>query len=220
MSSDFYLPDGTFYVGSYMTRAVSSYVDFNCESILDVGCGPGLQMEFYRSRGIDRAVGIDIDDDAKKACAELGFECLHVDLDNTELRLPFYDNEFDIVLCEQTLEHVKYPRLVAEELYRVANNKVLISVPGGRSFYSPNHIHFWFETDQLRIGLSDSPDSAFLPLNWVFAIEVVISKPADVHFGQVGFIVCVYKMVNTKELENVFFTPGDHFPIIVYNGKG
>jgi len=43
--------------------------------------------------------------------------------------LPFNDQEFDVVLCSETLEHVTNIKEATIELLRIAKNAVIISVP-------------------------------------------------------------------------------------------
>ena len=44
-------------------------------------------------------------------------------------KLPFGDREFDGTICIETLEHLESPNLIANELFRVTRNNVLISLP-------------------------------------------------------------------------------------------
>ena len=44
-------------------------------------------------------------------------------------QLPFKDNEFDVVLCSETIEHVTNYKHAIEELLRITKNTLIITVP-------------------------------------------------------------------------------------------
>ena len=48
---------------------------------------------------------------------------------NLEHRLPFQDNEFDVVVCNDVLEHVENKNALFAELLRVSRRYVLVSLP-------------------------------------------------------------------------------------------
>lgn len=59
-------------------------------------------------------------------------------------QLPYWDNQFDIILCTEVLEHVKYPELFAGEFKRVLKTDwlLLITVPQIWN-YHPYPQHFF-----------------------------------------------------------------------------
>jgi SAM-dependent methyltransferase len=86
--------------------------DLKWESLLDVGC----DQAHLRNR-VDNYVGIDI---AGKPDI----------LGNLEQGvLPFPDGTFDVVVCLDVLEHVQAAHAVIEEILRVSNKYVVISLP-------------------------------------------------------------------------------------------
>ena len=92
--------------------------DFRPESILIVGKGSGLVSEYLKLSGL-KTVTLDID------------ESLNPDIVASVLKMPFSDNEFDVVLCAQVLEHLPYedfPQALSE-IKRVAKNGSVISLP-------------------------------------------------------------------------------------------
>jgi ubiquinone/menaquinone biosynthesis C-methylase UbiE len=98
--------------------------------LLDLGAGAGI-VEQTRFRGLcAEAVGIDLDervlsnphlDAAKVASAE---------------QIPYPDASFDVVVCDNVLEHLEHPAIVLREVARVLR-------PGG-SFLAktPNRNHY------------------------------------------------------------------------------
>ena len=83
--------------------------------LLDVGCG-NAELRKYFGKGF--YTGIDV-----TAAADL-----KMNLDSVT-KLPFQDREFDATLCVETLEHLESPQSIANELFRVTKDRVLISLP-------------------------------------------------------------------------------------------
>jgi SAM-dependent methyltransferase len=97
--------------------------------ILEVGCGDGAMLRLLVAQGID-ARGVDASSSGIERCKTTGLnaQCLDVSVDG----LPFADDEFDAVLCLETLEHLMNPYYALQEVRRVL-------IPGGRFLCSvPN----------------------------------------------------------------------------------
>jgi ubiquinone/menaquinone biosynthesis C-methylase UbiE len=96
------------------------------KSILDVGCGGGIFVNYLLSSGrhYDRLCGIDRSNSAlqhvktEKKLAEVN-------------QLPFQNNEFHMVTCLEVLEHLSLNIYSSSlnELSRIAKKYILISVP-------------------------------------------------------------------------------------------
>lgn len=94
---------------------VDRYRGFLKKSILDVGCFEAPLRNMLK--GVEY-VGIDI----------VGKPDQIVDLEATE-RLPFEDNQFQCVICIEVLEHLDALHRVFEELRRVSDRYVIVSLP-------------------------------------------------------------------------------------------
>ena len=97
--------------------------------ILDVGCGLGQFLELCRRYNI-QAIGIEGSKRALDECKRRGVNVVEGDL---EQPLPFRDNTFDTIFCNQVIEHIHFDKqdLLFKECYRVLK-------PGGKAFfYSP-----------------------------------------------------------------------------------
>src|SRR3954451_813440 len=71
---------------------------------LDLGCGDGRLTAELRAR---RIVGADVSDIAlERARTRLAKLDVHLVPLTPDRRLPFRDNEFELVLCAETIEHV------------------------------------------------------------------------------------------------------------------
>jgi len=100
-----------------------SLIDFGC-SVLNVGCGrTDWNVRVQRLRRVQRIQAVDISDIAVAYQINKGIICIRGEVQN----IPFPDNEFDIVVCFDVLEHIP-PQDIdrsIKELMRVASKKVI-----------------------------------------------------------------------------------------------
>lgn len=96
-------------------------------NVLDFGCGRGKVVELLRNQGLE-SYGIEID---RKAIRESinNDTSPYITLYDGEFPLPYQNNEFDNIICIEVLEHIPNFKEAIKELYRVSNNKVIITVP-------------------------------------------------------------------------------------------
>lgn len=87
---------------------------------LDVGCGRGLSLEYFREAGA-RPVGLDLTADSVRAVKEKGFPAVVGDA----RRLPFKAARFDLVYSIGVLEHIPETAAAIREMGRACK-------PGGR----------------------------------------------------------------------------------------
>jgi ubiquinone/menaquinone biosynthesis C-methylase UbiE len=95
------------------------------QSVLDVGCGLGLDYEMYCKNNVNvRYVGIDICrgfiEHNKKTYPEGNF------IFGRSYELPFEDKAFDIATSRHVLEHLKEAEPTIKEMCRVANQVAII----------------------------------------------------------------------------------------------
>lgn len=116
--------------------------------ILDIGCGKGDDLITIRdSIGIDNELyGIEMYEPNVKKCQEQG---INISSSNIECEaLPYSDQYFDVVVCNQVIEHLKEIFYVFSEISRVVkpDGLIVVGVP---------NIAAWH--DRLAILLGNQP---------------------------------------------------------------
>ena len=92
---------------------------------LDLGCGDGRLTAELRARSL---VGADASSVAlERARRRLGSDARLVLVEPDE-PLPLDDNSFDLVLCAETLEHVRDVQLLVSEVRRVLRPRGVVAV--------------------------------------------------------------------------------------------
>ena len=88
----------------------------SCRNLLDVGCSESA-IKLYLPGHIDYK-GIDIS----------GNPDYKINLDAIA-QLPFENNQFDIVICADVLEHLENVHLIFDELCRITNKFLIVTLP-------------------------------------------------------------------------------------------
>jgi|ETNvirenome_6_85_1030632.scaffolds.fasta_scaffold16598_2 ubiquinone/menaquinone biosynthesis C-methylase UbiE len=105
-------------------RAIVRNVLGEFNSILDAGCG-GCP-EYYGIMEIDKTIkytGVDITPSLVEYNRQRGIDCHHGSLN----KLPFDDNQFDVVQSRHVVEHMNNIEAPLQEMIRVATDKVVVS---------------------------------------------------------------------------------------------
>ncbi len=102
---------------------------FENKKVLEAGCGSGVVVIPLAARGIS-VTGIDKSEfaieKARRYCKERE---LNARLEVGDVKnLPFNDNEFDIVILADVLEHITNPEVAVNETERVCKEKGVIVV--------------------------------------------------------------------------------------------
>lgn len=116
-------------------------------SVCDIGCGVGDLLREVRHRRPTLAVfGLDFSgkavEGAARAMPDGAFQQFVI-----HQTLPYETASFDVVLCTDVLEHLEYPKLIADELVRICRpgGTVAIVVPDGMGDQFLGHNWFWSE---------------------------------------------------------------------------
>src|SRR5689334_8752509 len=92
---------------------IRRYVALENRRILDIGCGLGMYVDQFR-RFSDEVYGVDVD---PEKIAEASERLPNLQVAPGE-HLPFGDNEFDVILLNEVIEHVDDDRMTIREAYR------------------------------------------------------------------------------------------------------
>jgi len=115
--------------------------------VLDVGCGPGLQLEAFRRRGWD-PVGVELSEQSA-ARARAARLTVHVgELD----AWPWPDGSFDAIVMWHVLEHWPEPALVIARAARLlrTGGVLMVGVPNAGSLEARLAQGRWFHLDVPR----------------------------------------------------------------------
>lgn len=111
--------------------------------LLDVGCGAGAFGRAMKRAGIREVVGIEV---VEQACRLAKGHLDQALLGSVEtMDLPFPDDYFDVITCNDVLEHLAQPQVALERLKRVLR-------PGGVFVISIPNIRFAPVLDMLARG--------------------------------------------------------------------
>lgn len=117
--------------------------------LLDVGCGSGLLTQWLRdNKGYD-VTGMDFSEEAERLCASRNIPFRRVDVKTDPI--PFPDESFDMATCFEVIEHVRYPKNLLTEIYRVLK-------PDGVLVISTPNIAWWYLRVKLVLGIWDFHD--------------------------------------------------------------
>lgn len=110
--------------------------------VLDLGCGIGIPSFIFKNY-----TGTDIDGMCIKYGKKHGINIINMDCND---KFKFNDNEFDVVLALNIIEHIKNPIFFLNEIKRVLKKggHAIFSTPNVniiRKYIKPvkDHLHFW-----------------------------------------------------------------------------
>jgi homoserine O-acetyltransferase len=163
-------------------------------TVLDIGCGDGeLLASLIGDKNI-KGEGVEFDQDLVLTCVNRGLSIIQQDI---EQGLENYaDKSYDYVILSQTVQTVKNPEKVVNELLRVGR-KVIVSFPNFAHWRCRLQLMFAGSspvTKQLPFGWYNSPNIHFLSLKdfegFCNKLGIKIEKKiplAKRHPGQVRF---------------------------------
>ena len=129
--------------------------------VLDLGCGDGRLLAGLRDDAGCRVTGVELDEAAFLAALKRRVPALRLDLDAGLPDLP--TGGFDVAVLSQTLQQVRRPHAVLDEMLRLAPRAVVV-VPnfghwrvrsqllfGGRAPVTNALPHAWYDTPNLHV---------------------------------------------------------------------
>ena len=159
------------------------------QRVLDLGCGDGALLQTLIEKQACRGLGVENDVDKFHACIDRGVPVTHGDLEAELTRTE--TGSFDWSVLSLTLQAVRHPDRVLEEMRRVAPRQV-VSLPNfghwrlrrdlairGRMPVTPLLPYEWFDTPNIH--LCTLADFEHLVGQTGMTIETRILVDADGH---------------------------------------
>lgn len=102
--------------------------EISFQNVYEAGCGEGYVTEFISKMRPDASIqASDISEktvqEARKRVPQADFQVGSI------YEIPFANNTFDLVIASEVLEHLEAPEKALQEVLRVSQRYVLISVP-------------------------------------------------------------------------------------------
>ncbi len=130
--------------------------------VLDLGCGNGSLLRYLRETRRVSGYGLEIDEANIVHCLNNGVDVIQCDLNEGLVR--FFDNDsFDYVIMTQTLQAIRCPDKLLEDMVRVGKEGI-VTFPnmghwrnrlqlafGGRMPVSQTLPYSWFETPNIHL---------------------------------------------------------------------
>jgi len=140
-------------------------------NLLDVGCGSGnrsIKIAEYFNVDMKNLFGVDFSN--QLLCStNKQFNVAQVDLESGYL--PYKENTFDLVMCNQVLEHLKYYLKVINEIIRVTriNGFIVLGIPNLAHLI--NRIYLLCGIQPMCIGLNSSHVRGFTHNSFLKLLE-------------------------------------------------
>ncbi len=129
--------------------------------VLDLGCGDGQLLKILKEKNGTKGYGVDNNIDNIKKSLKNNVNVLQIDLD-TGLS-EFNSNSFDYVVLAQSLQVIKKPKLLIDEMLRIGN-EIIVSFPNmghwssrlnllldGKMPVTKNLPYTWYETPNIHL---------------------------------------------------------------------
>lgn len=117
-----------YFINQYLQTVAELASLVSAKTILDVGCGEGFVVQHLKENLPDpRLTGIDIEIDVLKV-AQYQNPTSNFALASA-YNLPIPTQDYDLVLCNEVMEHLEFPVKVLQELKRVGKEHFILSVP-------------------------------------------------------------------------------------------
>jgi methionine biosynthesis protein MetW len=134
--------------------------------VLDLGCGDGTLLKLLKEEKSVYGVGVEISQNKIIECIASGVQVIHQDL-NQKLD-EFSDEFFDFVVLSQTLQAVKRPDLLLDEMVRLGKKVVI-------SFINIGYVRARFQL----MFLGRMPRTRTLPNSWYNTSNIHLATIKD-----------------------------------------
>ncbi len=129
--------------------------------VLDVGCGDGLLLQMLANQKRVDGRGVELSQSGVNYCVAKGLSVIQGDADKDLCDYP--RDSFDYVILSQTLQATRRPRVVLDNMLRIAR-RAIVSFPNfghwrvrtelllrGRMPKTPNLDYAWYDTPNIHL---------------------------------------------------------------------
>lgn len=133
----------------YEADLVSKYIkEYDCKTVLEIGSGPGTLCKFVYEKSSDELVYHMLDKKyAKKHHKDRGYpgEMFINDLNDGIDSKPLLNDGYDLIICNDVLEHLSNPTKIVQQLYHLntGKGKMFISIPNWRMAHQMTYRGMW-----------------------------------------------------------------------------
>ena len=132
-------PIQKFLINNFYSTLISLVRPLLPKTVLDAGCGEGFTLNKLMSNQIGQIIeGVEYTKEAitlgKKLFPKAKIE------QGSIYSLPYKNNSFDLVLCNEVLEHLENPQKALLEITRVSKKYIILSVPNEPFFRLANFL--------------------------------------------------------------------------------
>ncbi|NUO09321.1 MAG: class I SAM-dependent methyltransferase [Candidatus Brocadia sp.] len=132
---------------------------------LEIGCGVGSTLDYLKSKGASYVAGVDINKKAVDAASQKFLDFVLV-ADVEKDILPFKDQEFDVIIFADIIEHLFNPWDTLKNMQRYLKDDglILLSIPNIKNYYTLIRLIFYDEWSYSEAGILDNTHIRFFTL--------------------------------------------------------
>lgn len=172
--------------------------EYTIHNFLEVGCAEGYTTHLIKEIFGFEVIVCDLSFEAVKRAKEIyGFRGFVADVQALH---NIKSDNFDLVLCSETIEHIPNPDKAFEELIRVANKALIITVPAAKNkkeketYIPPEgpHTHLNIFTKAEIIKFTGGGKVRGISLNWLNKIESFFTNNKNIFSGKSKYLRGIY----------------------------
>jgi methionine biosynthesis protein MetW len=145
-------------------KIIQGWVNANSR-ILDLGCGDGTLLQYLAEHKNVRGYGLEISPQGIEACVRKGVNVIEQNVDAGLEN--FADDSFDTVIISQTLQTMRFPKIVLAEMARIGR-ECIVTIPNFGHWRARAQLLFRGRmpvSDLLPYEWYDTPNIHFCTLN-------------------------------------------------------
>jgi len=137
-----------------LRKVIKELSNYNCEKILDVGCGDGnFSVLLKEACNAKELYGIEISKKGVESARKKGVKCYQLDIDEEDF--PFENDYFDAIFAGEIIEHLYDPDHLLDEVYRVLKPEgvFILTTPNLSSIYNRISLFLGFQPFHMGVSL-------------------------------------------------------------------